>query len=229
MYKYVLVLVLHMGSNLVAQGNLNIPEVLISGGSFDMGCTVEQEIDCYENEYPVRQVQVSSFYMSIYEVTQELWFEVMRNAPSHFRSCKKCPVESITWFDIQDFIAKLNQKTGKNYRLPTEVEWEFAARGGQKASYTRFAGGEDIKALAWCEENSGNKTHPVGLKAPNELGLYDMSGNVWEWCSDSRQDKAVVRGGGWHSHFWDTRVSVTDSHDKRKLSKSIGFRVVRSK
>ena len=236
MFKYVLILTLYICLELSAQGGIDIPEVLVTGGSFDMGCTVEQEIDCRENEYPIKQVRVESFYMSKYEVTQELWKQIMGNNPSNFRpsdprgkACKKCPVESVNWFDVKHFIEKLNQKTSKNYRLPTESEWEYAARGGDKSRYTRFSGGENLKVLGWYYQNSHNKTHPVGSKKPNELGLYDMSGNIWEWCSNTYKGKAVVRGGSWVSYFWDTRTSVTDLLEKKKQRIDVGFRLARSK
>lgn len=138
----------------------------------------------------------------------------MGSNPSHFSSCgDKCPVESVSWNDAQDFISRLNSRTGKRYRMPTEAEWEYAARSGGKRE--KYAGGNDVDAVAWYGSNSGSRTHPVGQKQPNGLGLYDMSGNVWEWCQDwyggsyynqssrdnpggpSSGSSRVIRGGGW--------------------------------
>ena len=229
MYKYFSMLMLLTYFNTRTQPKIEIPEILVKGGAFEMGCTIEQEIDCQENEFPVRQVRVEDFYMNIYEVTQQIWQQIMGNWPSKYKGCKSCPVESVSWFNAQKFIQALNKKSGKNYRLPTEAEWEYAARGGQKAQNNKFAGSKDVKAVCWYDDNSNNRPHPVGRKAPNELGLYDMSGNVWEWCSNVYGDNAAVRGGAWNSYFWNTRISVRDISVRKKTYVNIGLRLARSK
>jgi formylglycine-generating enzyme required for sulfatase activity len=223
---------------------LNLEMVFVAGGSFTMGCTSEQGSDCYDSEKPSFSVTLSDYYIGKYEVTQAQWRAVMGNNPSHFSRCDNCPVEKVSWNDIQEFLKKINQMTGKNYRLPTEAEWEFAARGGVSATATKYAGSNNIDEVAWYTSNSGSKTKPVGTKKPNELGIYDMSGNVWEWCGDwygdySSSNKTnptgastgsyrVLRGGSWGHTARHCRVStrINDSPDSR--SNIDGFRVVLS-
>ena len=160
------------------------PEMIfVGGGTFEMGCTFEQGGDCAFDEKPSHFVQLTGFAISKYEVTQALWKQVMGNNPSRFKG-DSLPVENVSWDDVQVFLQRLNSKTGKNYRLPTEAEWEYAARGGQLSRQTQYAGGSDLENVAWCSANSDNLTHNVGGRQPNELGICDMSGNVWEWCSD---------------------------------------------
>ena len=161
--------------------------VRVEGGTFTMGATPEQGSDAKDNEKPTHQVTLSSFYIGKYEVTQEEWQAVMGYNPSDFKGAK-LPVEDMTWNSCQEFIGKLNALTGKNFRLPTEAEWEFAARGGNISRGYKYAGSNDIDSVAWYGRNSGSRTHDVGQKQPNELGLYDMSGNVCEWCSDTDGD-----------------------------------------
>ena len=195
--------------------------VKVEGGTFTMGATPEQGSDVDDDSKPAHQVTLSSYYIGKYEVTQEEWQAVMGNNPSYFKG-KKRPVEQVSWNDCQKFIKKLNEITGKSFRLPTEAEWEFAARGGNHSRGYKYAGSSDLASAGWYDENSGNGTHAVGGKSPNELGLYDMSGNVWECCQDwdgdysSREknnpkgpasgSRRVIRGGSWDIFARDCRV-----------------------
>ena len=212
--------------------------VLVKGGTFQMGDTFG---DGKKEEKPVRTVKVSNFFISKYEITQQQWESIMGQNPSHFTNCATCPVERVSWDEVQEFIKKINLLTGKQYRLPTEAEWEFAARGGQLTLGLRYSGSRNINNVAWYNVNSENKTHPVGLLPANELGLHDMSGNVWEWCSDwmgqypntnevnptgsETGELRVVRGGSWFGYIDGNKVSARGADDPSSGRSYIGFRL----
>ena len=210
----------------------------ISGGSFDMGSNEGQD-----DEKPIHSVRLSSFSISQFEVTQAQWEAIMEENPSRFSDCPNCPVEKVSWDDVQDFIKKLNSYSNKTYRLPTEAEWEYAAGAG--TNYT-YAGSNSLGQVGWYNENSGSKTHAVGTKGANGWGLYDMSGNVWEWCSDwygsdyyvnspSSNPKGpgngqyrVLRGGSWFNDASRCRVSYRNNRgDPSYRYDFIGFRLAR--
>ena len=186
--------------------------VEVRGGTFRMGANSEQDSDAYDWEKPVHSVTLSGYYIGKTEVTQALWKAVMGSNPSDFEG-DDLPVEKVSWDDCQEFIRKLNALTGQNFRLPTEAEWELACRGGNNSRGYKYSGSNYIDNVAWYWDNSEFSTHPVATKLPNELGIYDMSGNVYEWCSDWKGDYSsgaqtnpkgpydgsyrVVRGGSW--------------------------------
>lgn len=196
--------------------------IYVEGGTFTMGCTSEQGGECDSDENPSHQVSLGDFWIGETEVTQALWKAVMGSNPSYFKG-DNLPVERVSWNDCQEFIRKLNQLTGKTFRLPTEAEWEYAARGGNKSRHYKYAGSNNVGDVAWYTDNSSSATHPVKGKQANELGLYDMSGNVWEWCEDwkgsysssaqsdpkgpSSGSDRVLRGGSWFNDAGSCRVS----------------------
>ncbi len=216
--------------------------VFVKGGCYRMGDTFG---DGRPDERPVHEVCVNDFYLGKYEVTQGQWQGVMGYNPAYHKNGDEYPVEQVSWNDVQGFILKLNDKTGQFYRLPTEAEWEYAARSGGKPE--KYSGGGDVDAVAWYQSTSGGKTRHVGTKAPNGLGIHDMSGNVWEWVQDwygsgyysgsprnnpkgpSSGTHRVARGGG-----WSAEVESCSSTDREYLipaggNNSMGFRIVRTR
>ena len=221
-------------------GNVRFEMVRVEGGTFTMGATAEQGSDAYSDEKPTHQVTLSSYSIGKTEVTQALWQAVMGSNPSHFKG-SNLPVEEVSWEDCQTFIRKLNALTGKTFRLPTEAEWEFAARGGNNSRGYKYSGSNTLSNVAWYTDNSSSTTHPVATKASNELGLYDMTGNVREWCSDwygsystssqynptgpNSGSGRVIRGGGLISSAGYCRVSFRDSGDPAIRSCGLGLRL----
>ena len=214
--------------------------IKVEGGTFTMGATPEQGSDALNNEKPAYQVTLSDYYIGETEVTQALWQAVMGSNPSWFNGNSN-PVEKVTWYDCQEFIRKLNSLTGRTFRLPTEAEWEFAARGGNKSKGYKYAGSNSIDDVAWYDSNSGSMTHAVKTKSPNELGIYDMSGNVCEWCQDwygsyssnaqtnpagpSNGSYRVSRGGSWYRSARYCRVSPRSFNSPDNGSYGNGLRL----
>ena len=219
----------------------------VAGGTFTMG-SADDDPDAFDDEKPAHFVTLSNYYIGQTEVTQELWQAVMGSNPSYFSSRKgytdnlQRPVECVSWDDCQTFITKLNQLTGKNFRLPTEAEWEYAARGGRQSHGYKYAGSDNIDDVAWYDSNSGSTTHPVATKTPNELGIYDMSGNVLEWCQDwygwyssdaqtnptgpTSGTQRIFRGGSYaHTNIGCNRVSWRNADDPTKKYINMGFRL----
>ena len=222
---------------------ISIDMVRVEAGTFTMGATSEMK-DPLDNEKPAHQVTLTNdYYIGKYEVTQALWQAVMGNNPSEYKG-DNLPVEQVSWDDCQEFISKLNIITGKKFRLPTEAEWEYAARGGKKSRGNQYSGSNNISDVAWYYGNSGNTTHAVGTKQANELGIYDMTGNVYEWCQDRNGSYSsssqvnptgansgyfrVVRGGSWFCDAKSCRSSYRD-FDSPGARNSIGLRIVLSK
>jgi formylglycine-generating enzyme required for sulfatase activity len=232
--------------------------VFVKGGTFRMGNNNGEN-----DEKPVHTVTVNDFYIGKYEVTQKEWKDIMGNNPSYFKG-KNRPVENVSWYDAISFCNKLSEEKGltkfytidgtnvtmnwgaNGYRLPTEAEWEYAARGGQLSKGYKYSGSNDIDAVAWYDGNSGNKTHAVGTKQPNELGIYDMSGNVWEWSNDWYSDNyyssspsnnpqgpstgssRVIRGGSWYFDADYCRATYRFSVSPGLSYGFIGFRLART-
>jgi formylglycine-generating enzyme required for sulfatase activity len=212
--------------------------VKVIGGTYTMGDTFG---DGGSDEKPTHQVTVSDFYIGRYEVTQGEWQAVMGSNPSYYNTCgSNCPVEQVSWNDVQTYITNLNQRSGKSYRLPTEAEWEYAARSGGQSQ--KYSGGSDVNAVAWYGDSSGSTSHSVGQKQANSLGLYDMSGNVWEWVSDwygtyssasqtnptgpSSGSDRVFRGGGRNNAALNMRATIRPYNSPGLRSSNLGFRLV---
>ncbi len=225
-------------------GSIDYPMVRVAGGIYTMG-SPDTEVGRSADECQ-HSVSVATFNIGQTEVTQAQWYAVMGSNPSYFRHDNNLPVERVSWNNVQVFIQKLNAQTGKNFRLPTEEEWEYAARGGGSSRMTKYAGSDNLDEVAWCGyEKTGKITHPVATKKKsNELGLYDMSGNVWEWCqdpygpypegcSDQRSiidfstDFRVVRGGSWFSSPSDCRAACRFRISSVGRDYSCGLRLAR--
>ena len=218
--------------------------VRVEGGSFTMGCTPEQD-GCQADERPLRIVRISTFEIGTYEVTQDLWRAVMGKNPSAFANCPRCPAETVSWDDGQAFLARLNSG-GARYRLPSEAEWEYASRGGALSQGYQYAGSDDWAEVAWYHENAENRTHAVGQKKPNELGLFDMSGNVREWVQDCwhgsyvgapadgrawEEDdcvRRVIRSGSWYGKPRYIRSANRLWYTTDFRNNNLGFRLARS-
>ncbi len=241
-------------SEIITVNGVSFKMVKVPGGTFTMGGTAGQGDQTYGDEFPLHEVTLSSFSIGETEVTQALWQAVMGSNPSNFTGDLNRPVEMVNWSDCQTFIAKLNQMTGMSFRLPTEAEWEYAARGGKKSHDYMFAGSNDLDEVAWAITNipsqqpntTGYGTQPVAQKAPNELGLYDMSGNVYEWCHDwydaypaeaqvnptgPGDDEGchyrVSRGGGWNRYARSSRVTLRNNVTPESTYFNIGLRLVK--
>ena len=215
--------------------------IRVDGGTFTMGATSEQGSDADDDEKPAHQVTLSTYYIGETEVTQALWETVMGDNPSKFKGAQR-PVEMVSWEDCQKFIRKLSQLTGKNFRLPTEAEWEYAARGGNKSRGYKYSGSNNLSDITWYDGNNGIKAHVIKTKQPNELGIYDMSGNVWEWCQDyygtyssSAQtnptgpysgSNRVLRGGCWGKFAKNFRVSYRKNLSSDFRNFNLGLRLV---
>ena len=224
--------------------NIRIEMVRIEAGTFTMGATPEMK-EPLDLEKPAHQVTLTNdFYIGKHEVTQALWQAVMGNNPSKFKE-DNLPVENVSWNECQLFISKLNSMTKRMFRLPTEAEWEYAARGGNKSNGYQYSGSNNISDIAWCEGYSKeSQTHPVGSKMPNELGIYDMNGNVYEWCQDwyyiyssspptnpkgtSKAAGRVCRGGSWCDSAWSCRLSSRNVDAPDFYDNEHGLRLVLS-
>ena len=217
--------------------------VSVEGGTFTMGATEEHKTDVANDEKPLHEVTLANFSIGRYEVTQAEWVAVMGQNPSKVQA-DNLPVTNVSWDDCQQFLQKLNEMTGRKFRLPTEAEWEYAARGGKLSKGTQYSGEQDRpKNVGWFVDNSNGETHPVGEKTPNELGLYDMSGNVWEWCEDkvgyyssnaitnpkfleSGSSERIMRGGSWKYDAKDCRVSYRGNYYPSSRRDDNGVRLV---
>lgn len=234
--------------------DINMKMIWVEGGDFLMGCTSEQS-DCGSDEQNVRRVTVDGFYIGMLEVTQSQWEKVV--GTSVYQQWQKAgnsgsptkgvgsdyPIYCVSWEEAMEFCRLLSNKTGRTYTLPTEAQWEYAARGGKRAEGTKYAGSNMIDAVAWYKDNSGNNRHRCGSKCANALGIYDMSGNVYEWCKDwysssytsydtnnptgaSSGSYRVLRGGGWYSSATNCRVALRKYCSPGYRNSDLGFRVV---
>jgi len=222
--------------------------VWVEGGSFEMGSDAPQ---ARERERPAHQVNLDGFYISKFELTQDIFQQIMGWNNSYFQ-CADCPVNNVSWFNLQLFIERLNIATGKNFSLPTEAQWAYAAKGGQKSKGYLYSGSNNINDVAWFAGNANNKSHQVGLMQPNELGLYDMTGNLWEFCLDdmsrhaykmprehnpfvgnkeqlTRKAMKVIRGGGYEFSADESLLFIRDGATNNVRMADIGYRLVMNK
>ena len=232
---------------------INMKMIYVEGGTFTMGCTSDQGGECDNDESPNRQTTVGSYYIGMLEVTQSQWEKVMgtsiyqqkakAGASNTYGTGADYPMYYVSWEEAKEFCARLSRQTGRSYSLPTEAEWEYAARGGNKHEGTKYSGGWSIDDVAWYSGNSNSSTHPCGTKRSNALGIYDMSGNVWEWCEDwygkqylqydnnnpkgaSTGSSRVVRGGSWYNSAGGCRVAFRGINAPDHRLSILGFRVV---
>ena len=251
LYKIELVKIVDSKNTLVINTNEEMEShksgfemIFLQGGEFMMGG--EDNVDDggapelrIANECP-HPVIVNDFHLAKYEVTQADWIEVMGDNPNKPANCKECPVSQISWNDIQEFIEKANKKFDQNYRLPAEEEWEFAARGGLNSEDYTYSGSNVATEVAWYAKNSDGSPHPVGLLKPNELGIYDMSGNIWEWCSNTKRpypcdtinaelkfESKVLRGGTFGNRVESVRVRDRNGRNPSMRLKTLGFRLAK--
>ncbi len=219
--------------------------VWVPPGCCQMGCG-SADADCDADEKPAHEVCVNGFWLGKYPVTQGVWQAVIGDNPSHFDAGDDYPVENVSWEDAREFIRRFNSLAGGRYefRLPSEAQWEYACRSGGGSE--KYAGGEDVDKVAWFDGNSGGTTHPVGTKAPNGLGIYDMSGDVWQWCEDVYLDTAyagsehdnplyvydgsgrVLRGGGWSSIAKRVRCGYRRDGVPSGRLPNVGLRLVKT-
>lgn len=214
--------------------------VRVDGGTFLMGATGDLSDGAWDDETPVHSVSLDTYYIGKTEVTQALWKAVMGSNPSAFKG-DNMPVQCVSWYDCQAFISRLNTLTGKRFYLPTEAQWEFACRGGNKSRGYLFSGSNSIGDVAWYFDNGNSRPHPVAAKAPNDLGIYDMTGNLMEWCADwvgdyeagmqrnpqgpSTGEYRICRGGSWRNNARKSRVSYRSNEIPSNSDNGLGFRL----